>query len=72
MKLNGVSQVVILGDVFRFDWLETQKLSVAWRLFGCGDFVLQTTANHLDRAVDVYMDKWVRIRLLLYLGIDRR
>lgn len=26
----------------------------------------------LDRAVDVYLDEWVKIRLLLYLGITQR
>jgi len=27
---------------------------------------------YLDRAADVYLDEWVKIRLFLYLGITQR
>ena len=51
---------------------------MTWFIVGCGEYRLQGMDGNstgyvpLDRAVDVYLDEWVKIRLLLYLGITQR
>jgi len=72
--LNDTPQVAILGDVSRFDGPHTHRLSVTWSIVGLGEYQSQTVngSSHLypsvNRAVDVYLDEWVKVRLI-YLGI---
>jgi len=72
--LNAITQVAILDDVSRFDWLDTHRLSVTWSIVGLGEYQSQTVSGSshwypsVNRAADVYLDEWVKIRLI-YLGI---
>lgn len=56
-------QIAVLGDVSRFDWLDTPRLSVTWFIVGCGEYGLQVVDGNsngyipIDRAVDVYLDE---------------
>jgi len=75
--LNDIPQVAILGDVSRFDWLDAHRLSVTWSIVGLGEYQSQTVngSSHwypsVNRAVDVYLDEWVKI-WLPYLRITER
>ena len=72
-QLNDIPQVAILGKVTRFDWLDTQQLSMTWSIFGLGEYELQDSNYYVppNRAVNVYLDEWVEI-WLLYLGVTQR
>ena len=75
--LNDILQVAILGNVSRFDWLDAHRLSVTWSIVGLGEYQSQPMDEDshwypaVNRAVDVYLDEWVKIRLI-YLGITER
>jgi len=85
--LNDILQVAILGNVSRFDWLDTHRLSVTWSIVGLGEYGSKTVnrlsyrypsnrqGSHwhrsVNRAVDIYLDEWVRIWLIC-LGITER
>lgn len=72
VQLNKISQVAILGTVTKFDQLDTQsQLSVTWRVVGCGEYELRAAQSRdavVNRAVDVYLDKWVKSAVLLPRG----
>ena len=52
-------QIAILGKVTRFDWLDTQRLSVTWSILGLGEYELRDSDDRVppNRAVDVYLDE---------------
>ena len=59
VQLNVIAQIAILGKVTRFDWLDTQRLSVTWSILGLGEYELQDSDDRVppNRAVDVYLDE---------------
>ena len=77
IRLNQISQVAILGDASQFDELDTQgQLSVTWLVVGCGEYGPQaageTSGNGyapVDRAVDVYLDEWVKFACFATWGL---
>ena len=72
-QLNVILQVAILGQVTRFDWLDTHKLFVMWSILRLGEYELEDSDDYVppDRAVDVYLNEWVKI-WLLYLEVTQR
>lgn len=70
VQLICAPQIVIVGRVSHFDWSQTDKLSVLWNVFGCGSYMSQSDDAYPNqvlppnKAVDVYINRWVQIRLL--------
>ena len=67
-----VSQVALVGTGYQFD-ATSQTMTIQWEILGCGAYKLTTYplrggildavgCDALDRAVDVYLSKWVYIR----------
>lgn len=60
-----------MGRISRFDWSQTEKVSVLWYIFGCGNYTLQIEnadpglALPPNKAVDIYINKWVQIQPLV-------
>ncbi|KAF9648680.1 hypothetical protein BDM02DRAFT_3269274 [Thelephora ganbajun] len=54
--------VMILGDIFQFDWMITRTVTVMWSISGWGKYRLPTEGDPpnaflpVSRAVDVYLD----------------
>jgi len=69
---DDVSQIALVGHCISFD--ETYRgLVIQWEILGCGTYRTTTYppatetleavgCDSLDRAVDVYLDRWVYIR----------
>ena len=77
LQLNDIPQVGIIGQTLRFDSPATQKLTVRWSIIGCMGYALggpKSSGNYAlpNIPVDVYLNKWVQIRLFLYLGVTQR
>jgi len=71
--VDHVSQVVLIGHSDNFDE-PTRGFSMQWEILGCGEYRLPTSyspvnrvleaagCDVLDRAADIYFNKWVYIR----------
>lgn len=58
---------MLLGDIFKFDWQNSEAVSIQWSLYGVGQYQSQISYAALDehllpnKALDIYVDKWVAI-----------
>ena len=59
---NLSPQVLLLGDIFKFDWQNTETVSIQWSPLGEGRFSLTDGRPFPNKALDIYVDKWVAIR----------
>lgn len=67
VQLNKIFQVAILGSVTGLGEFDTKgQLSATWLVYGCGEYgpiavgENFTTYGPVNRAVDVYLDEWVK------------
>lgn len=57
--LNDTNYVVLFGDISRFNWGDTEKVSVQWSLWASGGYKRNPEIykyDVVDRAVDVYIN----------------
>ena len=59
-------QVVLIGEISKFDWQNAEEVSVQWSLYGMGQCKLQlpnvSPGSYVppNVAMDVYFNKWVK------------
>ena len=70
LRMVDIPQVVLFGDISNFNWGDAEKVSVQWSLWARGGYKRdpETPADYdlVDRAVDVYLNRWVQIRFFPY------
>jgi hypothetical protein len=74
VRVADTTQVMIVGTIAHFDWQDIKTVSVTWYVTGWGKYKLQGGDEStspagfppVDRAVDIYFNKWVHAQLFSY------